>query len=246
MSSTCERCGGTAETRPVTFRENVGLGILRLESVAQGSFCFPCERETFWHLTLVTLVAGWWGLSSVVIAPWVLFQNVRAYFSGRKRAAPSHRPNLRGSLLGRNGRVLAIALVVGVGLWRVFRYAFGLHIDFGLQVDWILFVAPVVLTVVAGASNLKRELGWALIALVLGFLVLAGIPLHLTTWSCLGYWLVVALVVEATHAWSPEWALRELRSLISLAVMLWLLLVYAYFQLGETVRFFWMCIDGRY
>jgi hypothetical protein len=246
MSGTCDRCGGAAETRDVAYREHLGLVLLRLETETRGTFCRPCERETFWQSTLNTVMAGWWGLASLLAAPKTVLQNVRTYSAGADRPGPAARPRLAGSLMSRSWRTLVIAVVVAVVVWRVIRHLVGVRIDFGPQVDWMLFAAPVILMAMAADVGVKRDFGWVLFAAGLGLMLLAGRDVHVTSWAALAYWLAASAALDGLQVWRPATTVPELRSLATVAVMLWLLLIYAYFQLGETLRFFWMYLDGRY
>jgi len=243
--SPCDRCGGLAETRLVAYRETVGIGILRMESCTEGAFCSACEHETFWHATLVTLFAGWWGLMSLVAAPLVILQNVRRFLAGSRAAPPKSRPALVGGWLGRNWRVGAMGLIVGVGVWRAVRYALGARVDFGPQVDWLLFAWPALLVALAEGSRPRRDLGWLLLAVALLLMAFSGRSLHITIWACLVFWLGVGLLAELLQARRRPWTQADAHSLVWAAWLIWLLLVYAYFQLGETVRFVWMYLDER-
>ncbi|MGW4224874.1 LppU/SCO3897 family protein [Streptomyces bauhiniae] len=63
----------------------------------QGVFCRTCALAVFREMQAETLIAGWWGLLSVVITPFVLLANLGA-LSGIRRipapATPGWRPPL--------------------------------------------------------------------------------------------------------------------------------------------------------
>ena len=61
---TCEKCGGHSEVQFVTFQQNIGLFVIRFPSQFQGNLCQKCIHLTFWKMTTISLVAGWWGIIS--------------------------------------------------------------------------------------------------------------------------------------------------------------------------------------
>ncbi len=75
----CENCAARAETRYVTFNQNIGLFVVRFPSQVQGYFCKNCIHYFFWKMTLTSLVAGWWGIISFFVNIAFVFGNVAEY-----------------------------------------------------------------------------------------------------------------------------------------------------------------------
>jgi hypothetical protein len=75
----CQACGANAPTRYVAFYQNIGLLVLRLHKSVEGELCKACVHKYFWELTMITLVAGWWGLISFIITPFFLLNNIIRY-----------------------------------------------------------------------------------------------------------------------------------------------------------------------
>lgn len=75
----CQACGTEAPTKEVTFYQNIGLLIMRLSKTAEGAFCKRCIHKSFWEMTLITLVAGWWGMISFLVTPFFLLNNIGRY-----------------------------------------------------------------------------------------------------------------------------------------------------------------------
>ena len=71
----CQACGAVAETRYVEFYRNIGLLIVRLTRSVQGRLCKRCVHKYFWEYTLVTAAAGWWGVISFILTPFLLLNN---------------------------------------------------------------------------------------------------------------------------------------------------------------------------
>ena len=97
-SSVCEACGARKPTHRVEFRQNVGLVLLRLSKTVEGRLCPDCIEKNFWSMTLVTLVAGWWGVISLFLTPIFLIINFVSYLGAvwalarHERAAGSREP----------------------------------------------------------------------------------------------------------------------------------------------------------
>jgi hypothetical protein len=87
-------------TRAVTFRQNVGLIILRLTKKVEGRLCRPCIERAFSELTLTTFFAGWWGFISFLLTPILLLMNIVEY----NNACSS--PELRGVPTTGKGRTV--------------------------------------------------------------------------------------------------------------------------------------------
>lgn len=119
---TCQLCGKVGPTHCVVFRQNVGAILIRFSKKVEGALCRSCVENTFSQFTLTTFFAGWWGLTSFVLTPFLLLMNVAEYSnacrspelrtvagSGKGRVALSI---MAGSLVATV--VLGMALVVGL------------------------------------------------------------------------------------------------------------------------------------
>ena len=113
-SAGCQSCGAEAETRHVSFHQNIGVLVLRLHSSVQGHLCQACIEREFWGKTMTTLFLGWWGIISFFVTPFVLLFNIMGYLLclrmtpppvrvvGRRIVpGPGHQPRL-GQLVGLN------------------------------------------------------------------------------------------------------------------------------------------------
>lgn len=76
----CQACRQeVSETRQVTFYQNIGLLVVRFPTSVQGSFCKSCIHHFFWKMTLISLVAGWWGIISLITNCFFLLNNIAQY-----------------------------------------------------------------------------------------------------------------------------------------------------------------------
>ncbi|GJM19540.1 MAG: hypothetical protein DHS20C14_17530 [Phycisphaeraceae bacterium] len=89
---TCGYCGREADTAPFMQRRQIGLIVVRLYAEDGRRACAPCARRHFLSMTGTTLVAGWWGLISFFVTPYVLISNTAAYLSRDRSAGQPHGP----------------------------------------------------------------------------------------------------------------------------------------------------------
>lgn len=75
----CQDCGVEAPTKQVTFYQNIGLLVMRIPSSVEGELCKSCIHKHFWTMTLITLVAGPWGMISLIVTPFFLLNNIGRY-----------------------------------------------------------------------------------------------------------------------------------------------------------------------
>ena len=75
----CQRCQVSAPTRNVIFYQNVGLLVMRQGSSVEGQLCKSCLHKTFWKMTMVNLVFGWWGLISFFMTGAYILNNIVEY-----------------------------------------------------------------------------------------------------------------------------------------------------------------------
>jgi hypothetical protein len=85
----CEECGVKAETREVTFYQNIGALIVRFSSTAEGHMCKSCIHKHFWSMTGVSLLLGWWGVISFLLNPFLILNNVIHYLGCLGMKAPA-------------------------------------------------------------------------------------------------------------------------------------------------------------
>jgi hypothetical protein len=72
----CDACGQHGPTKYVEFYQNIGMLVLRTSKNVKGELCKPCINRYFWEFTLITAVAGWWGMISMVLTPIFLLNNI--------------------------------------------------------------------------------------------------------------------------------------------------------------------------
>ena len=75
----CERCQVSAPTRHVTFYQNVGLLVMRFSRSLDGQVCKSCLHQSFWSMTMVNLLFGWWGIISLIVTPFFMLNNIWQY-----------------------------------------------------------------------------------------------------------------------------------------------------------------------
>ncbi len=81
---TCEKCGGEASTQFVTFQQNIGLFFVRFPSQLQANLCMNCIHVQFWKMTLISMVAGWWGIISAFTNITFILNNISQYSAARQ------------------------------------------------------------------------------------------------------------------------------------------------------------------
>lgn len=75
----CQDCGIEAETKNVSFYQNIGMLIVRLPKSIEGNLCKSCIHKHFWGMTTTTFFLGWWGTISFILTPFFLLNNVGRY-----------------------------------------------------------------------------------------------------------------------------------------------------------------------
>jgi hypothetical protein len=76
----CQSCGIEAPTRKVLFVQHIGAIVVFFHRRVGGFFCRNCVNKYFTQYFFITLVAGWWGLISVLATPFVLLIDIFNYF----------------------------------------------------------------------------------------------------------------------------------------------------------------------
>jgi hypothetical protein len=93
----CRFCG-CVPAADVTFRGHQGMIVLMRFLHLKGPFCRDCGLATFRRMTEQTLIAGWWGYASAIIAPVTVLINVSRRGKVAQLAPP--RPNPAGQAPG--------------------------------------------------------------------------------------------------------------------------------------------------
>lgn len=75
----CQDCRRRAPVRSVSFHQNIGMLIVRQYKSVQGLLCKDCVNKHFWGMTGTTLVGGWWGVTSFILTPFILVNNIYQY-----------------------------------------------------------------------------------------------------------------------------------------------------------------------
>ncbi len=88
----CHGCGREARTAPLWQRRQIGLVLFRLYLEERRVLCGPCMGRYYRGMTGVTLVAGWWGIISLFVTPFVLISNTLAYLGRDKTAGQPSGP----------------------------------------------------------------------------------------------------------------------------------------------------------
>lgn len=115
-SSACQSCGTPGPTHPVEFRQNVGLVVTRLSRKVAGQLCSDCVERHFWNTTVLTLVAGWWGLISLFVTPVYLLLNLTSYLGAVWALARHAGPTPARDPLGASSLALGVVSLPVLGL----------------------------------------------------------------------------------------------------------------------------------
>lgn len=75
----CQDCGVEAETKHVSFYQNIGALVVRFPKTIDGNLCKSCIHKHFWQMQMTTLVLGWWGTISLIVTPFFLLNNFGRY-----------------------------------------------------------------------------------------------------------------------------------------------------------------------
>lgn len=75
----CQKCGIEAPTKYVAFYQNIGALVMRFSRSMEGNLCKSCIHRTFWSYTGITMLIGWLGMISFVLAPCFVLNNIFRY-----------------------------------------------------------------------------------------------------------------------------------------------------------------------
>lgn len=79
----CDACGRVAPTKLVTFRQNIGLVVMRLPKTVHGNLCRGCIGKYFWETTLISSFFGWWGVISFFYTAVTIPMNIVEFLGAR-------------------------------------------------------------------------------------------------------------------------------------------------------------------
>jgi len=79
QNNSCQICGSLAPLEYVEFNQNIGMLITREHKYIKGNFCKNCIKKNFWSFTLITIVVGWLGVISMIVAPIFIIGNIFYY-----------------------------------------------------------------------------------------------------------------------------------------------------------------------
>lgn len=90
----CQACGIEAPTKQVEFHQNIGALIMRFHNRVRGRLCKNCIHANFWKMTSMTVLVGWLGIISIIIAPFFVLNNIIRYLSalGMPPVPPDAKP----------------------------------------------------------------------------------------------------------------------------------------------------------
>ncbi|MBN2548452.1 MAG: J domain-containing protein [Anaerolineales bacterium] len=75
----CSICLLPRKTAQVAFVQIIGMIVVFHSSEIKGNLCARCAEERFWKYTIITLMFGWWGITSAFITPILLISNIWNY-----------------------------------------------------------------------------------------------------------------------------------------------------------------------
>lgn len=84
----CQRCGAVAPLKYIEFHRHVGMLVLMHHTTTRAHLCRNCIGAVYWSHTGVTALAGWWGIISFFVTPFVLIYNTIKYLMALSLAAP--------------------------------------------------------------------------------------------------------------------------------------------------------------
>jgi hypothetical protein len=112
----CELCGAARPTHSAELNQNIGLLVMRLSRKVAGQLCSDCLETQFWSTTLITLVAGWWGLISFLVTPFYLLGNLISYLVAVWDLARPGRDGLAREPFGRSSLAVGVVGLPTLGL----------------------------------------------------------------------------------------------------------------------------------
>lgn len=77
----CSYCGRVVATRFMSFSKHFGMIIMMRTEDTSGHFCWRCMQVLYVENTLITLIAGWWGVISLLMTPMLVLTNTIEWIS---------------------------------------------------------------------------------------------------------------------------------------------------------------------
>lgn len=77
----CQNCGIEAPTREVTYYQNIGALVMRFHKKFQGRVCKRCLHKLFFEYAGISAVAGWWGVISMIVNPFMILIDIFQYLT---------------------------------------------------------------------------------------------------------------------------------------------------------------------
>jgi hypothetical protein len=126
----CQTCGAPGPTARVEFHQNIGALVMRFHRSLKAEVCPRCASKNFWEMTLITLFAGWWGVISFFMTPFILLMNVIQYLGYKPQGALAGAPP---PLPGGQKKGLAIASLAAAVI-GFFTLGLGAVVGLGLGI----------------------------------------------------------------------------------------------------------------
>lgn len=76
----CMRCGIVAPRASRSFRQNIGLVLVRLHNEHYGVYCRTCVDKLYWRTTLISGTIGLLSPTSLLVGPFCVITNTYNYF----------------------------------------------------------------------------------------------------------------------------------------------------------------------
>ena len=84
VHTNCQKCGELRPVKYVTFRQNIGLLVMRIPKTLSGALCKSCIGGVFWQYTLISLFLGWWGVISFFVTLVAIPTNIATFIQSRR------------------------------------------------------------------------------------------------------------------------------------------------------------------
>ena len=104
----CQLCGRVGPTKHVHLMQNIGVVIIRFPKTIDGHLCKFCIDQSFFKMTAITMLLGWWGLISFVYSLVSIPVNVFNWIGSIGMGSP---PEDAASIADRRSRALAMLLL---------------------------------------------------------------------------------------------------------------------------------------
>lgn len=115
----CQACGRDAQTKLVTFRQNIGALIIRFPKTVNGFLCRHCVEKYFWSMTGITMIGGWWGYISFAYSLFAIPANIYNYITALGLTPPPDDMRSIADKKSRSVMMIVFGVLIGLfaGLW---------------------------------------------------------------------------------------------------------------------------------